>query len=292
MNTTIRARFAHLTDLHLGTVPCREYPTAIAVVRAAVAEVNRLGLDFVVLTGDLLDDTLHLEADLALLKDLLDELSCPYFVCVGNHDMQGRSIAERREAWRRVFPDLARESGLYYQVEPVPGVRLIMLDTTETPESDYLTWRGHISPAQTSWFRQAIANLDGAVPIVGLHHPPRPPLPFLRLMRLWPADERRLLDCLDLLQSPGFLLAGHYHVSHARRLGQATILTGPSLVEHPHAFRVFELDDSRLHARWHGLPGEPLAKRLFTLGTRVRHRVIARLNRAHQGSFPVIGMRS
>jgi len=292
MAATVRARFAHLTDLHLGTVPCREYPTAIAVVRSAVAECNRLGLDFVVLTGDLLDDTVHLERDLHLLRELLDGLDCPFYLGVGNHDMQGRDIPARRMLWRQVFPDLARERGLYYHHDPVPGLRLIMLDTTETPEVDYLTWRGFVSLEQADWFSRTLETLDGRVPLVGLHHPPRPPLPFLRLMRLMPPDERRLLDCLEGLTVEGFLLAGHYHVSHARRVGRATILTGPSLVEHPHAFRVCELDERGLHVRWHALPGEPLPRRVFTLGTRLRHRVIARLNRAHHGSFPLSGVSS
>ncbi len=293
MATTVRARFAHLTDLHLGTIPCREYPTAISVVRAAIEACNRLELDFVVLTGDLLDDTQRLDSDIELLRSLLDGLNCPYFLGVGNHDMQGRDIPARREVWRSFFPDLARETGgLYYQHDPVPGLRLIMLDTTETPETDYLTWRGYVSPEQADWFARALDSLDGRVPLIGLHHPPRPPLPFLRLMRLMPPDERRLLDCLDRLPVTGFLLAGHYHVSHARHVGRATILTGPSLVEHPHAFRVCEIDESGLHVRWHALPGEPLPRRVFSLGNRLRHRVIARLNRAHHGSFPLSGVSS
>ena len=103
MAATVLARFAHLTDLHLGTDPCREYPTAISVVRSAVAECNRLGLDFVVLTGDLLDDTVHLSRDLDLLRELLDGLKCPYYLGVGNHDMQGRDIQARRDVWRKFF---------------------------------------------------------------------------------------------------------------------------------------------------------------------------------------------
>jgi hypothetical protein len=73
--------FAQVTDVHIGR---DDPPLRDQVFRRTASEINRLGVDFVVLTGDLTDQATPEQYRTFL--HLLDHFEAPTFVTPGNHD--------------------------------------------------------------------------------------------------------------------------------------------------------------------------------------------------------------
>jgi len=77
-------RFAHVTDVHIGKVRA---VLPDQVLRQTAAEINRLGVDFVLVTGDLTESATPEQYRTFL--QLLDLFEMPTFVSPGNHDRGG-----------------------------------------------------------------------------------------------------------------------------------------------------------------------------------------------------------
>jgi len=85
-------RFAHITDVHIGknTAPfvaggvMAEGVETEEVFRRTAAEINRLGVDFVLLTGDLTESAQP--EQFRTFLQILDLFTAPTFVTPGNHD--------------------------------------------------------------------------------------------------------------------------------------------------------------------------------------------------------------
>ena len=74
-------RFAQLTDVHLN--PNSDGPTKALLT--SIEQINQTdSIDFVLVTGDLTEqgDTRMMQQ----VKACLDRLTCPYYVCMGNHE--------------------------------------------------------------------------------------------------------------------------------------------------------------------------------------------------------------
>jgi 3',5'-cyclic AMP phosphodiesterase CpdA len=136
---TVPMRIAHLSDLHLldleGAVPRRLFNKRVtgwvnlklkrshrhkpAPVLAAAVELKRMGVDHVVITGDL--SNLALEREFDRVRELVDELGLdPAHVSIvpGNHDAYTRGAVRsgRFFSWFSAFvqsdlPDLAGPEG-------------------------------------------------------------------------------------------------------------------------------------------------------------------------------------
>lgn len=77
-------RFAHVTDVHIGRA---DPPLRDEVFRRTAAEINRLGVDFVLLTGDLTDN--GTPEQFRRFVEILDNFDAPTFAVPGNHDRGG-----------------------------------------------------------------------------------------------------------------------------------------------------------------------------------------------------------
>ena len=73
--------FAHVTDVHIGR---QDPPFRDQVFRRTASEINRLGVDFVLITGDLTDQ--GTPEQYRTFLQLLDHFDAPTFVTPGNHD--------------------------------------------------------------------------------------------------------------------------------------------------------------------------------------------------------------
>ncbi|MDP6345471.1 MAG: metallophosphoesterase [Alphaproteobacteria bacterium] len=106
-------RIVQISDSHLGA----SRPNYLANWRVCRDEIRRLAPDLVINTGDVSLDGADSDDDLALARQLHDELGCPYRVIPGNHDIgddpasaaagaPGQVIDdERRARFRAVFGD-------------------------------------------------------------------------------------------------------------------------------------------------------------------------------------------
>ena len=123
---------AQITDIHVGPTIKRRF------VQKVVAQVNRLGADLIVLTGDIADGSLdRLKNDVAPLKDL----SAPYgtFFVTGNHEYYSGADAWIKEMERLGFTVLLNENRIIKKGE---GVLLL----AGIPDDNARRFKGHQSP--------------------------------------------------------------------------------------------------------------------------------------------------
>lgn len=235
-------RFAHLTDLHFTTRAQNRYPTSHQHIVRAVESLNQQSLNFVLFTGDMVHFPEDLTEELPALLDALKGLNCPYYCLMGNHDAEGRQLKRRKHTLMNGLGDQGLAHGQsYYSFCPLPGLRIIALDTTDTGEDCYSGWTGHMSPDQLRWLEKTLHASREETVFLALHHPPITPYPFMDKLR-FEAKTAAHLEHL-LLQHPHVQLAfaGHYHFGGCDSFGRARLLIGPSLVEHPHPYRIVEL---------------------------------------------------
>ncbi|MBI1258956.1 MAG: hypothetical protein GC204_15910 [Chloroflexi bacterium] len=107
-------RIAIMTDLHVGYTGesrwhnRKMWTEAPEVARAAVAQINRLGVDRVVVSGDLTES--GEPAELATVKTILDALSSEWFVLPGNHDRKALAAGTFDQFFAEHLPPLYAES--------------------------------------------------------------------------------------------------------------------------------------------------------------------------------------
>ncbi|MFW6108473.1 MAG: metallophosphoesterase family protein [bacterium] len=234
-------RFVHLSDTHCR--PARRNPRSrlpvdplakdlvrsFRLLEAAVEDINRhVKPDFAVVTGDLADrpnDT----ASLRRVKAILDDLQCPWYPVVGNHD--------GARAWTRVFG--ARRRNYVFRDK---GWRFIALDSS----------RGRFTVATRAWLRRVL-DADQATPTALLTHYPLvlPEAHKTAARRLYGAGRLVLADAddvLGLLSRHGnvkAVFAGHCHVPVTTREAGLAHHIAPALVTLGHHYAVVEAKGGR-----------------------------------------------
>ncbi|MGH1478682.1 MAG: metallophosphoesterase [Geminicoccales bacterium] len=153
-------RIIQLSDSHISMTK----PARIAELEAFVRHINELKRqpDAVVHTGDVAHDGLQNEYETA--KQVLDNLSAPYFVLAGNRDHRGHLT--------KVFDDGDHlQSGMdfvQYAVDHLP-VRLIMLDTVSLSSN-----KGGFCQQRQEHLRHLLAKDTSRPAALFSHHPPFP----------------------------------------------------------------------------------------------------------------------
>jgi hypothetical protein len=256
-------RFAHLTDLHFTTRAQNRYPTSHQHIVRAVGTLNQESLDFVLFTGDMFHFPEDLDGDLPALTDALKQLNCPYYCLIGNHDAEGPQLKRRKLTLMENLGDQGLAHGRsFYSFSPRPGFRFIALDTTDTGEDSYTGWTGHVSDQQLNWLQDTLKAYREEKVFLALHHPPITPYPFLEKLRFEPKTASHLEYILRAHPQVQLAFAGHYHFGGWNSFAHAQLLIGPSLVEHPHPYRIvelFEASNAQTWARfsWHTLNLHP-----------------------------------
>jgi 3',5'-cyclic AMP phosphodiesterase CpdA len=182
-----------LSDLHCGTqffLP--------NLLERAIAEVNDLAPDVVVVSGDL---TTHgFKDEYALAKRYLDTIDCESIVVIpGNHDSRNVGYVH--------FEDLF---GARNSVLRVAGVSIVAVDSTE-PDLD----NGQIGRGRYRWIEEQFADPADFRVFVLHHH--LLPVPGT-------GRERNIVndagDAIETLQRAGvdLVLCGHKHVPYAWQL--------------------------------------------------------------------------
>jgi 3',5'-cyclic AMP phosphodiesterase CpdA len=186
-------QIAHISDIHCGGphfVP--------SLIERAIGEINDLGPDLVICTGDL--TTFGFKQEFAQAKAYLDRIECESIVVVpGNHDSRNVGYVH----FEQLFGE--RNSVLH-----VNGVTVVAVDSTE-PDLDH----GQIGRGRYRWieeqFRQA-ADLR----IFVLHHHLLP-VPGTGRERNVVYDAGDAIECLQRA-GVDLVLSGHKHVPYAWRL--------------------------------------------------------------------------
>jgi predicted phosphodiesterase len=239
-------RFAILTDVHVGS-------GRDDLVRAAVADINEISPEFVVIPGDITEDGEPEQFRAA--KEIFDGLRCPYFVVLGNHDAVQRSTREPTGVtfYKETFGTDPKD-----HVVECGGLQVALVDTTDPTASPFPDWdiakgrigegiaagvdSGALRPGQA----EALANrLDRSKPVLLVQHhelhpfPGFPPVKFA----LREEDAEAELEALAGHKLVG-IVAGHTHRSAVLKIARGvTQLEIPAIKDWPHAYAVAGVSD-------------------------------------------------
>ncbi len=296
-------KIAHFSDLHLlalDGVPARRFLNKrltgwinirlkrgsihrASYVRAVAREVARLGIDHVIVTGDLTN--LALEGEFSLARDVLErDLGMdPDRVTVvpGNHDVytRGSLSSGRYERYLAPWlesdlPELATSAnGGHFPVVKLRGEVAVIGLSTAVPRPP-LVAAGELGAAQLSALVRVLEHPDVArrTVIIALHHP------------AVQAGSRVALRMEGLRDAPDLLAA-------VRRLSRGMIVHGHL---HRRVQRTIQTDAGQLHqvgatsaSLEHDAPDRMAGFNLYEVGAAGVGRVDARVYRAETDAFRV-----
>ena len=167
-------RFVFMTDIHM--MPELRGAEGFA---AAVAEVNRLGPDFVITGGDLIYDALavsYARADSLydMYIEACKEFEMPVHNTIGNHEIFGLSPGSGVDP---AHPDFGRKmfanrlgGGSTNNSFDFDGWHFILLDTIDFTEAR--RYFGHVGPETLEWHARDLEKVEPEAPIVLCLHIP------------------------------------------------------------------------------------------------------------------------
>src|SRR5512134_3582832 len=186
-------RIAQISDLHCGG-PYFE----ASLLERAIGEINELGPDVVVCSGDL--TTFGFRHEYLTAREYLDRIECDALVVVpGNHDSRNVGYVHFEEMFGERNSVLRKH-----------GVTIVAVDSTE-PDLDH----GQIGRGRYPWIEEQFAG-PAALKIFVLHHHLLP-VPGTGRERNVVYDAGDSLECL-LRAGVHLVLSGHKHVPYAWRL--------------------------------------------------------------------------
>jgi Icc protein len=184
---------AHISDLHTGS------PHFVPnLLDRAIMEINELGPDLVIVSGDLTTNGFKQEFDTA--RAFLDRLDCTErIVIMGNHDARNVGYVHFEE----LFGPRAQEWH-------ADGVSVVAVDSTE-PDLDH----GVVGRGRYPWIEERFARAADLRIFVLHHH--LLPVPGTGRERNIVYDAGDTLECLQRA-GVNLVLSGHKHVPYAWRL--------------------------------------------------------------------------
>lgn len=236
------ARFAIIGDPHMGIRVSQRF------IPVVVDDINREGVDFSVIIGDLTQT--GKEEQFTEAREVFDKLAAPYILTVGNHDMWGY-MTERPMGLERFAETFQRKP---YGVQDANGVRVIVIDSADptaspfppfdilaggfTDEPNESVPGGKISEEVAEW----MSAIGAAGPtLIFLHHPPypypgHPPIVF-------GLDEPATKLLADLVERTGAwgVFCGHTHRSALYEFAGVPFIEVPSSKEWPFGYGIVEV---------------------------------------------------
>jgi 3',5'-cyclic-AMP phosphodiesterase len=218
---------AQISDIHCGSphfVP--------SLLDRAIAEINELAPDTVIVSGDLTADGFREEYDLA--REYIDRLDCENPIVIpGNHDSRNVGYVHFEELF-----------GERQRVLRKDGICFVAVDSSE-PDLDH----GTVGRGRYTWIRAQFAE-PAKLRVFVLHHHLLP-IPGTGRERNVVHDAG---DTLEALIESGcrLVLSGHKHVPHAWRLedlflvNAGTVSTLRLRGKGRPCYNVVEIDDERV----------------------------------------------
>lgn len=163
-------RFMHASDTHLD----QESLPRFRRLRELVTE---RGVDFVLLTGDLIRDALRVPEEVAreryeLFRKEKDVFPVPVWVVPGNHDYFGIERHLSGVSAQHPLYGMAmyrRYLGPNYYSFDYGGIHFVGLDTIDIDDRWYY---GHVDATQLEWLERDLAHVAADTPVVTFNHIP------------------------------------------------------------------------------------------------------------------------
>ena len=211
---SIHARFATVSDIHLGTnsfgggrsiTDDHVEPYPLRCGRAALAEASEWGAEVLLVKGDLTDTGAVSDWDLA--KEMFADATIPFMFTPGNHDV-----------WKSRDLDPAEGAGLLglsdarLHSHDLDGIRLVLADTSKPN-------RGSGDLARSTEELLDVAAVDDPV-FLGLHHNiQRAPVTWFWPPGIPSTNAMPVVDSLAKVNPRVFISSGHTHRNRAHWLG-------------------------------------------------------------------------
>lgn len=257
----LQFRFGIVSDLHIATPQTIEnnphqfhlVEVSIPALEKALAHLETLNLDFLLLPGDLTQD--GEPENHRWLVDRLIKLPFPVYVIPGNHDIP-TLLATNKSIGFNDFSTYYQQFGYqnssenYYTREILPGVQLVALNSNNFDRDG--KQQGYINEKQLTWLETTLSTSQNKLVLIAIHHNVIEHLPGQAehpLGRRYMLDNaKQLLEIIKKYQVK-FLFTGHLHVQDiASYCGIYEICTG-SLVSYPHPYRVIEVNSKNFKSQ-------------------------------------------
>ncbi len=243
--------FAHLTDIHISENDCSWSTIGPLAERLFAKAIDRFNtqddLDFVLITGDVLDHATVVELDRFL--HLLGELKKPWHFVPGNHD--GFIDPEHPEAFKpheaipRIDPRMAtpfpETQHAYWSRTVGDGIQLIGLDS-RVPDD----WSGEINTEQMAWLLNELDDHRHDLVLIAIHHPLHH-LTHRNIEPLWSKficrNGMQIEALLDAYPNVKLVMAGHHHANQIQRRGSRLHVNTASLSGYPCVYRTIRVKE-------------------------------------------------
>lgn len=205
-----------------------------------IFQINTSGpYDFVMFTGDLVNNPKI--SELQKFTSHVNNLIYPWYAIAGNHDISidGPLTKDKFIATLAQANDNMNQKHIYYAFTPKKGFRVICLDSI----IDYkLTANGEISNEEFIWLKEELDEHEKDTIIICTHVPIIEPYSSSNHKMLNEYEVRKLLKTH---KNPLIVLQGHYHCVKIRQDENMLVITSPSLVTYPNAFRVININSNK-----------------------------------------------
>ena len=243
---------AHISDLHISESTFDE-----EVFMQAVAEINNLQPDMIILTGDITENGYYKEFVQA--KKYLEMFEAPLFAVPGNHDA--------RNLGYQTFEELVGEKS--WKLTMDSNFTVMGLDSS-SPDED----KGHVGTPQHMWLEHQLDEcvINENFSIVALHHHVVP-IPQTGRERNVLSDAGDILKTLTV-HEVDLVLSGHKHVPNIWKLNETVIVNAGSLSstklrgKNKNSYNVYNISDDEIEIFLNEVNGEK-----FLFGKYPRNRI-------------------
>lgn len=261
-------KFAHVTDIHLSTTGkngAALKAESIKILEDVLSQVNSMAdLDFILFGGDNWDNTDKGTPDVDKFLDMVKDLSAPYLIQFGNREASPMPQGDptNKEEFVQIFKEHGfKEGAFWWEVEIIPGVVVIGLDTSIKGHND-----GAIPEEEIQWLKKRREGNEGKFTIVLTHHlflPTWAP----KEIPMWDknyliANSNQIRPLLERNQKVKLVLSGHHHVTKIDVVNGLPYISSPATVQYPHAFRTFYVNGNTVKLQFHQI-GSP---KIISLG--------------------------
>ena len=206
----------------------------------AISQINeKENLDFVMITGDLIDKSF--EKELKAVLPHLEKLNTPWYFAFGNHD---RCVGGYLTT--QVYLDMLNTSNPYfdfkkgyYSFTPKKHFKVIVLDDIITDE---ITSNGYIDEEQMKWLKKELDGSKNDTVLIYMHVPVIEPFasPNHRLR-----NATAVKALIESYENPIGVFQGHYHATKITQHKNVLYINSPALVSYPNAFRTVTVTNQK-----------------------------------------------
>ncbi len=237
-------KFAQLSDVHFlehgANTTYKMTGESPALLDDAVEQINEQSdLDFVMVTGDLIDKSF--EKELRAVLPHMEKLNTPWYFAFGNHDRCVGGYLNTlvyMEMLRNSNPDFKFKKP-YYAFSPKKNFKVIVLDNIITDE---ITSNGYIDETQFKWLKKELDSSKNDVVLLFMHVPVIEPFasPSHKLR-----NAAAVKALIESYKNPIGVFQGHYHAAKVTQHDNVLYVSSPALVSYPNAFRIVTVTNTK-----------------------------------------------